>query len=289
MKHTNANTPTQTHQRKHFLSSFALLVCAVLLLTTALLKFYGSRVSAIPQVGLLLSPGLRSFVIGWELLLGLWLLSRRVTALAWLFTLATFAAFSLASLYFGWIGLGSCGCFGDVKVSPWTVFTLDITLVIGLILLRPELNFNGSYRFLQQVGIIGLGSGAMISVLFLFAVSFFGSMEGALATIRGEALSFPRLVDFGTVKPGETVERSIAFVNHSKEPVRLVGGTADCTCIATEKLPATIEGNQSHEITIRILIPDKEDGLISRYAEVLSDQNRQRTMRIYLTAMVDKR
>lgn len=50
-------------------------VLGLLLLTTAGLKAYGLRASALPQTGWLSAPWVQMAILRWEVILGVWLLS----------------------------------------------------------------------------------------------------------------------------------------------------------------------------------------------------------------------
>ena len=53
--------------------------------------------------------------------------------------LFAFALFAVVSGYEGVHGAESCGCFGEVAISPWYAFALDVVAVGALILIRPKM------------------------------------------------------------------------------------------------------------------------------------------------------
>ncbi|MEX2119601.1 MAG: MauE/DoxX family redox-associated membrane protein [Pirellulales bacterium] len=76
--------------------------------------------------------------IAFELLLGLWLLSGaypRQARGAAIFCFVAFAGFSLAK---GLAGRTSCGCFGNLEVSPWWSLSLNVALVAALMRCHAE-------------------------------------------------------------------------------------------------------------------------------------------------------
>ncbi|MCU0706588.1 MAG: hypothetical protein MUF18_21745, partial [Fimbriiglobus sp.] len=62
-----------------------------MLLAAAGLKLIGWNVSPFAQYGWLLSPTVQSFAVIWEVLLGVWLLSRKAPFVSWLAAVFTFA------------------------------------------------------------------------------------------------------------------------------------------------------------------------------------------------------
>lgn len=109
------------------------VLVGLFLIVVAGLKLYGLSVSAMPRTGILASPTIQSLVIGWELLLGVWLLSGIARTLSWRAAIVTFLSFTIVSGYYGIIGQVSCGCFGAVETSPWFTTALDFSIVSVLL------------------------------------------------------------------------------------------------------------------------------------------------------------
>lgn len=110
----------------------------VLLLAAAGLKLYGLNVSPFAQYGWLTALWVQMLAVGWEVVLGLWLLSGACRAGAWVAAVGTFATFAAVSGYLGWIGQASCGCFGVIQASPWHAFAVDVTALALLAVARPD-------------------------------------------------------------------------------------------------------------------------------------------------------
>jgi hypothetical protein len=112
---------------------------AVFLLAAATLKINGLAVDPVGRVGMFSIPALQVGVIELEIVLAGWLLWGTQPLSSWVMALGVFTAFAVVSAYQGWIGLASCGCFGQLSVSPWYAFGIDLAVLLGLILGRPEL------------------------------------------------------------------------------------------------------------------------------------------------------
>ena len=108
----------------------AALLIAGLLLVTAALKVASPAESATLAVAYHVPPLLTAVVVQAELalavllLFGLW---PRKTLLA---AAGMFALFGAFSIYRGWAGYESCGCFGAIKVNPWITAALDGAMLI---------------------------------------------------------------------------------------------------------------------------------------------------------------
>jgi hypothetical protein len=76
------------------------------------------NVAPFGQHGRLASASVQFAVLEWEIVLGLWLLSRRNPSWTWAAAVLTFLAFAGVSFHLGVIGQASCGCFGNLAASP---------------------------------------------------------------------------------------------------------------------------------------------------------------------------
>lgn len=91
---------------------------AVLLLAAAVLKLSGLAVDPVGRMGLFTAPAFQIGVIEFEFFLAAWLLWGKRPLGSWATALAVFTIFAAVSAYQGWIGRASCGCFGQLSVSP---------------------------------------------------------------------------------------------------------------------------------------------------------------------------
>jgi hypothetical protein len=92
--------------------------------------------------------------------------------------------------------------------------------------------------------------------LALIAGGFFlwhDNPVAALAQLRGETIGVnPSVSDVGHASAGETRTFEIELLNHNDTPVRIVGGTTSCACIATHDLPVTLSPSGSATISVRM-------------------------------------
>jgi hypothetical protein len=179
-------------------------------------------------------------VFEFETFLGLWLLFGKRQQAAWLLAMVTFLSFAVVSAYQGFVGQASCGCFGQVSVSPFYALAVDLAVLVLLSTCRPALAVPGmSLRcwLWQNLWPTASNITSVVAafVVLVGAASFcFGSVGGAIAYLRGEPVSVsPRFVDVGTGAPGEVKIFQVEVTNWTGKPVRLIGGTNDCSCNLT--------------------------------------------------------
>jgi hypothetical protein len=251
------------------------------------LKLYGLSVSVIPPVGWLSLPQVQTFAVLWELGLGIWLLSGLYRGPVSLITLLTFLGFASISGMLGLQGVASCGCFGTISASPWIVFTIDLAAIGLLLLFRPTLHHADFRSFLVPASKLAGIACLLLGMLAVGSILAFGSVSAGLAKLRGDSLDVKRYLDFGESESGETRETRTAITNYSDQPIRLIGGTSDCSCITTNDMPLTIEPGATNSIQIKFKVPANSTTCrLTRTAEIWTDCGQQRTIKIILGVTV---
>lgn len=91
----------------------------------------------------------------------------------------------------------------------------------------------------------------------------------------------PRHIDFGEGHPGQVLEATVEVRNVTDAPIRLIGGTADCSCVTTDGLPATVPPGGAVSVPIQLTLPPETTGAYTRKAVIWTDGGRARS--IYLT------
>ena len=108
----------------------AALLIAGMLLVTAALKVASPAESATLAVAYNIPPLLTAVVVQAELALAVLLLFGLWPKKVLLAAAVMFAVFGAFSIYRGWAGYESCGCFGAIKVNPWITAALDGAMLI---------------------------------------------------------------------------------------------------------------------------------------------------------------
>ena len=260
------------------------VVLGGLLLTAAALKLGGRDVSAVPQVGGFSAPWVQVAAAEWEIVLGLWLLSGVHRRPAWLAAVATFAGFAVVSGYLGSTGVASCGCFGAIHASPWWAFGVDI-IALGLLAVgRPR---GGEGQPWPRGALVGAAVAlALVGVSAGVGTLAYGSPESAVARLRGDTLYVDSdFISFGDGTAGQSLTAEVRVRNLSSSPVRLIGGTSDCSCVTTSDLPTTLAPGGDGVIPIRLKLPDNP-GSFTRTASLMTDCDNQRTVWLRLGGRV---
>jgi hypothetical protein len=244
-----------------------------LLLIAAGLKLAGQNVSMMAQYSWLHSTTVQTATVVWELILGIWLLSQRGRFLAWVLGTVTFLTFAVVSGTLGFIGQADCGCFGVIKASPWVAFSVDVVALLVLAIAKPRwAGWPVERSSFKLVGSCAAGLLVTLSV----AQYALGGVETVLAKLRGLPFqTSPSVLDFGTGEAGTTIDRQLTVKNYKAVPLRLIGGTSDCSCLATQSLPITIPANSQAEVTIRLRIPAGTPGELARLVELYTDDPSQ--------------
>jgi hypothetical protein len=262
-----------------------------LLIVAVFFKAYGLALDPVRPTGWLAHPGAQLAVLLVEVLLGSWFLLGTHEATAWLVAMLLFAVFAVVSLGQGWIGETSCGCFGRIRVSPWTALTLDVAVLSCLSWARPQ-----TLR-LEQLKIeisslvkpVLVGGGAVVIILGVLAsIAWygFGSIDEGIAHLRGEGISaYPRLVDFGSSQPGQMHEKQVTLKNWTVQSIRIVGATDNCSCVATHDLPLSIPAGEARKIKLTLRAPHSP-GAFTLKAFVLTNDGEYGRIPIRLTGVV---
>lgn len=274
----------------HLCKIFLRLV-GLLLLTAAALKIHGLAVAPVSAIGFFSESWVQVAIVHLELLLGLWFLSVKALVMAWITAIFLFAGFATVSFYQAAIGVASCGCFGAIQLNPEIAFLFDLGIVGVLARFPPEKQLIAS-TFGQSMGIllldgmwIGTGMVVLMGVLVGFGLFWFGSLDSAVAFLRGDLVSVqPGIVDLGSAPSGEFHQADVRLTNRMEKPVTLFGGTSDCSCLVTANLPATLMPGESVKLSLTMRFPH-EPGRFTRSAIFLGDADGWMTIPVQLSGV----
>jgi hypothetical protein len=185
------------------------------------------------------------------LVLACWLLWGGWPGVLWLTTFCTVLALTIASLVLAMEDRSSCGCFGEIEVSPWYTFGLDLCLLIGLVWARSpleELSLKmprpGAGRFLiaTKMALLMIGVPALIAWFVSVALAF-PKEEIVLETSTVELTRAPTTGFF---------EFPMTVLNSSNRPLRIVGGKMGCSPDVVSGFPIDIPPGQSKPVVFTI-------------------------------------
>ena len=268
----------QTRDRDAMQRIVARVVGALLLLAAAL-KAQGIALAPVSAMGMFAAGWFQVALVVAEVLLGVWLILGLAPLGSWALALAVFTVFAAFSSYQAIIGRSSCGCFGRLQVNPWYAFGFDVAVLMGLVWCRPSLKSAwenpralAKAALLPAVCIFG-GTLVLAGALMGAAHLAFGSMPAAIAFFRGERVSVePAILDLGSAEPGESREVPLTITNWTEKPIRVFGGTANCSCTVLGDLPVNIPPRESRSITVRATLKGSP-GVFTREGRFLIDDN----------------
>jgi len=140
------------------------LLLALLLLVAAFLKLHQLYNRPIVGIEVYASRYITVAVVELEILLAVWLVTGLWAKWAWRMALCVFGGFSLVSFYKILSREPSCGCFGQVHVSPWVMLGCDLLAVAALGYWRPRQRTNSTRIPAAQLGISLVAGLALLAV-----------------------------------------------------------------------------------------------------------------------------
>lgn len=101
----------------------------------------------------------------------------------------------------------------------------------------------------------------LVVLAFGVAILRLGSVAAVLAWARGSSahvLAEPVVLE--GVAPGTEVSAGLRVRNVSERPVRVLGGTCDCSCGVLHDLPVLLDPHERREIRITVTTPRQAGG-----------------------------
>lgn len=262
------------------------IITAIVLLTAALFKFIGISLSPIAQVGILHHPALIVVAIEAEVVIAWWLLSGFRPALVCNVTIGLFILFTFVSAFAFYNGKTSCECFGPISINPLYICLFDIGMVLALLFYRPKEQIVPNFALLSVIRPLIGGIGLSILILGIMRI-FHMDPATTLAKLKGKTVLInPIVLNLGKQVSGTEINTSIKVINHGSKPVYIAGGTSDCTCIVTKKLPCTLQVGDNIDLPVRIKLPDAT-GSFHRQAFLWTDDN-QRYLPFKITGVMTR-
>jgi hypothetical protein len=194
-------------------------IAGVLLLASALKAYYLIS-GPILKTGLLTSKWFLIPTIELELIIALCLLLGILPRHTRRLAITVFCIFLATSLYQAVIGRSTCGCFGEVHVSPWLTGTIDALAIVALICWRPSEEGEARLRLARRGWMrTGLVSGILLGSVVLTA--------GALPLKHGQINDDGLISRQGVilVEPSKWLGKRMPLLPYVKTTDNLAAGT----------------------------------------------------------------
>jgi hypothetical protein len=259
---------------------FLWVAVGLFLVTAAGLKAHGLAADPYSSDSIFFTPRLQIATIEVEVLLGLWLLSGWSARAAAVAASGFFGILGAASLYLALAGQRSCGCFGRLTVSPWLTFIFDIAAIGALAPCwyhRTHPLDRSPFAWLS--GVLKTGAGAAAFLVLIggsFLLLAFDNPADAVARLRGESLTVDQGVSqLGDGVAGEKRTFTMRLRNHTDRPIRVVGGTTTCACIATKDLPIIVPPHDAQPMEVQMTFRGGTGRFQHRFVLYTDDEQQQ--------------
>jgi hypothetical protein len=103
--------------------------------------------------------------------------------------------------------------------------------------------------------------------------------EGALARLRGESITVePSVSEVGDGPVGQEEKIRIRLTNRTDRPIRVVGGTTTCSCIATQDLPIVLARGETRGIDVFVKFTGSPGRFLRRFVLFTDDETQPVTV-----------
>jgi hypothetical protein len=118
----------------------------------------------------------------------------------------------------------------------------------------------------------------------------FGSLTDAWRYAQGHRLLVePSRLDVGEGAPGDSRESSFTVRNLSSAPVRLIGVTSSCECVATDVLPVTIAPRGRATLHVHVHLTGPAPRTVEQSLIYRTDHDQAGTLRVEVVGRVRDR
>jgi Protein of unknown function (DUF1573) len=183
-----------------------------------------------------------------EAALGAWLLSGARQRASSVVATIIFVVYCGTSAYRALRGDQGCGCFGEIRVNPWTVLLLDSVILAALCLCRPSTDNRVQPRH------IWTSVGALGSLAGLYVVLAAVSPSTLAANLKVDAAA----LDLGEVWGQSDLRTTLPVRNHSATPISIIGFNLSCGCTQVSPTAAVVPPGASVDFQVVVDLRAKQ-------------------------------
>ena len=213
-----------------------------------------------------------------EAVLGAWLMAGVLPQPARALGALCFCVFCVVSIRQAVIGRSSCGCFGQVHVTPWLTAAFDLAAVVMLCALRPPPVARWSRSFACGIG----GVLVVLTAVFTWRLM---SPDADLAVLAAS----PKIIDLGAIGRGQKVEVEISLSNRSRSEIQYASVETSCPCLSISPAKGAVAPGSSIQVAVLFDLAKEPDfvGGLSMTAKGYSPE-RNLVFQLTVTAEVRK-
>jgi hypothetical protein len=225
------------------------LAVGIFLLGAAMVKMQALLSNTFVVYSVFQEPRLQVLAVCIEVAMSLWLFSNFSAGYARQAALLLFTVLLALSVKSGVEGQSSCGCFGAIDVNPWITVAINTGILACLLIGVPGVAAAAEAGWWQSA-LVGsaylvLGAGVCLALMP-------GDLLVTLGRLKGRTLFVsPAFVDLGVSVGGKPTQFMLSLHNYSYHPVRVVGGTSSCNCVAIDDLPIEIPAQGTAAVRVR--------------------------------------
>jgi hypothetical protein len=225
-EHSTSPFPPDTGAR---LVSF---VVGLVLIATGALKGLNWTVDPYSSGDLPAVPAVRAAIVDLEVALAVWLLSGSYPRAARAAAVCCFTLFLAVATKSALGRQESCGCLGNLIVSPWLMAAFDILVLGCLIGFEPRS---------RPIGRLRTG----IALVLFLGVSLPLTLMISHAGRQSQLIVTPAVVDLGTIPSGTVARARFTVSNPGPSVVSITSITPNCSCVEVTLSTTTITGSES--------------------------------------------
>ncbi len=207
-------------------------------------------------------------------------------------SLATRAAFTLYVIVLLsqlWAGESVCQCLGSRSLPILWMLGVDSVLLLSMWWFRDRWRQPVAAMVRKKSAFVELLSGARFAlpILVLVGLLAFGSLDAAIGYATGARLLATDSAQYvGRLRGGDIGSAAFELTNESGKPIRILGATASCKCMALDDLPVTISPGGISIIHVRMTGRSVTLPQLQREAATLIFDDPARSLTLTVTATV---
>lgn len=225
----------------------------LLLLASAYFKIDQSSVPILGRLPFIDSPRVFVAILVLEAIMGLWLLVGSRSRYAWATTFWLMAGMIFVNGYLASVHQPTCGCFGaQVRISPIVMGCIDLIMLIGVVYCYLRIPIGSSTSRGYLILSDSVLAAAFLGFLFLISNLVVATSLAVQHRIEGRGIGLipDNVINVGLAIQGERRVVKVSVTNKESSPIRLIGGSSSCHCIAHLSLPVTVAPHSSSEFEL---------------------------------------
>jgi len=190
-------------------------------------------------------------------------------------SISCFLAFAVVSLLQAVAGKSSCGCFGQIVITPWLAFSIDILAVVACWVFAPDHRVSCHSSDVNRRG---------AAVATLMALGLLGDAVIIGAGGQPPVLISPPTLDLGVVGRGQVTQGTLQLRNQTQTRVEIDSVRTSCPCLVVHLPSKALEPTEAVDGIARLDMGTEPEFRGDLRIEI---RGRTRDGRVLFVAIVD--